>query len=223
MEQLRPLQKEPFHLVPIIPLAPLRGQLSYLHPVISKSYQHHIHRCTTAGGSCCFVCSSYQQSICKTQATKTPVTPCLRYHQVYILYHADNIHTPQIVEKHFYIGVTNLHKPQNLCDSLNFHIIKVHFDSQTCSPTLRWQTLELLSAHYSLPPGGYNEKSKLGGKEFQLNILVANYTLQPHSKIFGRVPFPLLFSQPLLPRMNQKSLYNLSAFKNVYIVYCVYI
>ena len=36
--------------------------------------------------------------------------------------------------------------------------MKVHFESHTCSSTLRWQTLELLSAHYTLPPGGYNEK-----------------------------------------------------------------
>ena len=36
--------------------------------------------------------------------------------------------------------------------------MKVHFESHGCSPTLRWQTLELISSHYTLPPEGYNEK-----------------------------------------------------------------
>ena len=43
----------------------------------------------------------------------------------------------------------------------NFHIINSHFKEGEFTATMRWQVLEYISPHYSLPPGGLNERLEI--------------------------------------------------------------
>ena len=76
-KQMEPLTKKDYHVIPNIPLAPLKGILNYQKP--GKQTEHHWHKCDTQQ---CSKCSKYYPIInTKKQHSHNPLlTVALRIH-----------------------------------------------------------------------------------------------------------------------------------------------
>ena len=110
-QQLEPVTKQDFHLIPNLPLAPLRGLLSYQRPKTAT-----VHRWATCTSNACSKCQKYLPLI--EAGTNTPIIPCTYLRCLYILYHprttptdcSNNTNTSSTHDEplHFYLAATSL-------------------------------------------------------------------------------------------------------------------
>ena len=119
-QQLIPITKHPFHLVPKTPLAPLEATISRSYPHLPQDHHNTICR------KRCVICHAYDQIF--NSSVQFPFEPCWHLRCTYLLHHP---YVPDIC----YIGQTGatrhvIHQPRSN------HRIWKHL--QNC-PSLRWQ------------------------------------------------------------------------------------
>ena len=140
-QQLRPIAKQEFRLIPKIPLAPLKGLLAYNPP--NRTNGHNIYTCNDLH---CVNCTNYTPKIKAKIAV--PVTPCTRMRCLYILHHKHSCDPP-----HFYISHTNLTKGP-LATTGKFNRLALHL----AKDEIAWEILALFPATYTLPINGKTDK-----------------------------------------------------------------
>ena len=141
IRQLKPIAKHEFKLIPIIPLAPLKGLLSYTAPL--RETIHNVHKCTSPE---CINCKRYAKIF--DANIPIPILPCTRIRCIYLLHHKNPIE-PQ----HFYIHHTNLCKGE-LASTGRLNRIRMHLEQTD----VLWQILATFPATFNPPLKGNTDK-----------------------------------------------------------------
>ena len=132
--QLQPLELKDFHLIPTLPLAPLKSLLAYQPP--KTSYTHTWEQCDSKE---CISCKRY--SLFTTSTLAVPITPCNSYRCLYLLHHPGDHEI-----EHVYLGTTLVqgNSPTNTPGPL---VIAEHLSKAN----IQWQILSLYSSSYKTP------------------------------------------------------------------------
>ena len=93
-KQLTPIELKDYHLIPNLPLAPLKGLLAYQLPTKFSNHIWNPCRCNE-----CIMCTCYR--IYTANHLNVPITPCNNYRCLYLLTHEQNEN-----EQHLYLGST---------------------------------------------------------------------------------------------------------------------
>ena len=144
-QQLEPVTTQDFHIIPNLPLPPLRGLLSHQRPKATTVY-----RWTPCTNNTCCKCHKYMPLI--EAGTNTPIIPCSYLRCIYLLYHPctpptngnnNNAHEEPL---HFFLAATSLEIGKVTYTTLSDPIGNI-----LNTRDLRWQILQLFGATYNKP------------------------------------------------------------------------
>ena len=135
-QQLEPVTKQDFHFIPNLPLAPLRGTLSYQKPKLTTTHQWT--PCTTPS---CVKCAKYTPLM--EAGTNTPIIPCTYLRCLYLLYHPRNTTNEPL---HFFLAATSLE-----IGTLKYTTMSDPIGQILNNRDLHWQVLQLFGATHTKP------------------------------------------------------------------------
>ena len=135
-QQLEPVTKQDFHFIPNLPLAPLRGQLSYQKP--KQNTTHQWTPCTTPS---CAKCAKYMPLM--EAGTNTPIIPCTYLRCLYLLYHPRSTTNEPL---HFFLAATSLE-----IGTVKYTTMSDPIGQILNNRDLHWQVLQLFGATHTKP------------------------------------------------------------------------